>query len=206
MNIDDKDRERETDRWVDEALAEYSNMEPRSGLEGRVLARLAEARRESGRKLRWWGALALSAATILAVVLLWRAGTEPAHLPDSSARVLTPPKTEEQAATSQQPLSESTKHVGKNPSSTVPRGRPNSSVQAVVAQNNSKKNGWPKLERFPAPQPLSDQERMLARYVEEFPQRAALMARAQTELHQQDEREMAAPWPNANSDASEREE
>jgi hypothetical protein len=42
---------------------------------------------------------------------------------------------------------------------------------------------------------LTDQEKMLALYVRDFPGKAALVARAQTELHKQDELEMAAPWP-----------
>jgi hypothetical protein len=58
----------------------------------------------------------------------------------------------------------------------------------------------PMLEQFPSPTPLNEQEKMLARYVEEFPQKAVLVARAQTDLQKQNQREMAAPWPkNAES-------
>jgi hypothetical protein len=54
---------------------------------------------------------------------------------------------------------------------------------------------------------MNEQEKMLARYVQEFPQRAALVARAQTELQKRDEREMAAPWPkNAESTSSDQQE
>ncbi len=64
-----------------------------------------------------------------------------------------------------------------------------------------------RLEQFPAPTPLSDQEKLLARYVQEFPHRAALIARAQTELQKSDEFEMAAPWPmNTNAGGSEKQE
>jgi hypothetical protein len=38
--------------------------------------------------------------------------------------------------------------------------------------------------QFPSPAPLSEQERMLAGYVQQFPQQAVLMARAQTKLFQ----------------------
>jgi hypothetical protein len=63
------------------------------------------------------------------------------------------------------------------------------------------------LEQFPTPTPLSDQEKLLARYVQEFPQRAALIARAQTQLRKRDEFEMAAPWPkNTDSNGSEQPE
>ena len=37
-------------------------------------------------------------------------------------------------------------------------------------------------------------------YVREFPEKAVLVARAQTELRKQDEREMAAPWPTDPGD------
>jgi hypothetical protein len=60
----------------------------------------------------------------------------------------------------------------------------------------------PKMEQFPAPSPLTDQEKMLARYVRNFPERAALMARAQTELRKRDELEMAAPFPAASFPAN----
>jgi hypothetical protein len=57
------------------------------------------------------------------------------------------------------------------------------------------RSATPKRAQFPSPLPLTDQEKMLALYVRNFPEKAALMARAQTELHRQDELEMAAPWP-----------
>jgi hypothetical protein len=54
---------------------------------------------------------------------------------------------------------------------------------------------------------MNEQEKMLARYVQEFPQRAALVARAQTELQNRDQREMSAPWPkNAESTRSDQQE
>ena len=65
----------------------------------------------------------------------------------------------------------------------------------------------PKLEQFPSPSPMNEQEKMLARYVRKFPQRAALVARAQTELQKRDQREMTAPWPkNAVSTSSDQQE
>lgn len=65
----------------------------------------------------------------------------------------------------------------------------------------------PKLEQFPSPIPLNEQEKMLARYVQEFPRKAALVARAQTDLRKRDEREMAAPWPkSAEATSSEQQE
>jgi hypothetical protein len=51
------------------------------------------------------------------------------------------------------------------------------------------------LEQFPSPRPLSEQEIMLARFVEQFPREAAMIARAQTKLLAQEEEEMQREAP-----------
>ena len=207
MNVDNSDREREMERWIDDAVSQYGKAEPRPGLEGRVLARLAEARQESSPappwwSMRWWSALAFSAAAILALVMVWQQRRGPAHIPANPvAKIATTPRTEEHAAGSKRPLEENTKSARESRVRAVAQNRANHHALAVAATQNA-----PKLERFPAPQPLSEQEQLLARYVQEFPRKAALMARAQTELRKQDELEMAAPWPNATSTNFEQQE
>ena len=47
----------------------------------------------------------------------------------------------------------------------------------------------PKLEQFPSPQPLSEQEKILARYVNTYPEHAALIAQARTEELRRDSAE-----------------
>jgi prefoldin subunit 5 len=54
------------------------------------------------------------------------------------------------------------------------------------------------LEQFPSPQPLSEQEQMLARYVEELPSEAKQIAQAQTELARHDEIEFEKQGQLAN--------
>ena len=44
----------------------------------------------------------------------------------------------------------------------------------------------PRLEQFPSPQPLSEQERILADYVTQFRREAVLGAEAQRRLERQD--------------------
>jgi hypothetical protein len=202
MNVDDAHGEHEMDRWIDDAVSRYGKAEPHAGLEGRVLARLAEARRESSRTRRWWSALAFSAAVILALMLVWQQRTTPTHIPANPvAKVATPPRTEEHAADSKRALDENTKSGRETYSLALVRNKSNQRALGVAAAQNA-----PKLEQFPAPQPLNEQERLLARYVQEFPQKAALVARAQTELRKQDELEMAAPWPNATATSFEQQE
>ena len=200
MNVDDNNPEHEMDRWIDEAVSLYGKAEPRPGLEQRVLARLAEARRESSRTRRWWSALAFSAAAILALVMVWQTRTEPTHIPAKPvAKVATTQRTEERTAGNKRLFDENTTRVGR-PLATV-RNRSNRLALAVAATQNA-----PRLKRFPAPQSLSEQEQLLVRFVQEFPQKAALMARAQTEFRKQDELEMATPWPNAPSTNFEQQE
>jgi hypothetical protein len=50
----------------------------------------------------------------------------------------------------------------------------------------------PKLERFPSPRPLSEQEQMLASYVENHPQTAALVAEVRAKALKRDLDEEAA--------------
>jgi hypothetical protein len=66
---------------------------------------------------------------------------------------------------------------------TVRREIPSPQVEAV------------KRAQFPSPVPLSEQEKILARYVRDFPESAVLLAGAQTELRKAEEMERAQPWP-----------
>jgi hypothetical protein len=47
----------------------------------------------------------------------------------------------------------------------------------------------PKLDQFPSPQPLSEQEKILASYVNQFPDHAALLAQARMEMLRRDREE-----------------
>jgi hypothetical protein len=62
------------------------------------------------------------------------------------------------------------------------------SPQPVVAASA------PKLDQFPSPQPLSEQEKILASYVAEYPEHAVLVAQARAEalLRDQEEEEREA--------------
>lgn len=201
MNTDDGKYdfgvEAEVEKWIDEGLAQYAKAEPRAGLEGRVLAQIMEARREaqerSSGRLRWWGALAFgtAAALLLALALLGRFNQR--TIPQTPvAKVAVPPQASKSVASA---AGQGTGLPGvmsfKSGLSKLTPGKSERGKRGGAAQSNA----TPKLEQFPSAAPLSEQERMLALYVSQFPDRATLMARAQTELHEQDELEMAAPWP-----------
>ena len=57
----------------------------------------------------------------------------------------------------------------------------------------------PKLEQFPSPQPLSEQEKLLQNYVAENPEQAVLLARARTEALRQDQLEEMNSFPSGDS-------
>ena len=62
----------------------------------------------------------------------------------------------------------------------------------------------PRLEQFPSPRPLSEQEQILANYVTQFHDKAILMARAQTKFREQQEMEFQQFSSNvANEQSSE---
>jgi hypothetical protein len=60
--------------------------------------------------------------------------------------------------------------------------------------------GNPKLEQFPAPQPLSEQEKLLQAYVAKYPEQAGLVARARTEELRQEQLEEINGFPAGDRD------
>jgi hypothetical protein len=162
----------EIDRWLDEALRDYADVHPRPGLENRTLSRLTAEAPAPGRSINWW-ALAVGLAVLGSFVVVWlRPALEPVPAPKMrwTAQVPTPSQI--------QPVS-------------LPRAAELSHRVAARVRRAMPA----KRERFPSPSPLSEQEKMLARFVRDFPQRAAMVAQLQTELYKQDRKEMARPWP-----------
>ncbi len=165
--MEPRDRD-QFDPLLDGALRQYGSVEPRTGLEGRVLANLAaEAGRPQNRA--WWvWALAGTGIAVL-VVGIWfghRSGVSPRTEVDRRAphEVIIPstPLPVEQ---------EVSKHRGLRPNRSH---RPRS---VTVAEG-------PKLQQFPSPRPRSEQEMMLVEYVERYPQEAILIANEQDEFQE----------------------
>ena len=162
---DEKDRR--LDEWLDDGLQQYGQAEPRFGLEDRVLASVrAERERRDTRQWRWWPAL----ATVTAMIVV---GT---FFGIRSQQRTSPSVARTQATPGQEmPEAPSQAEIARRPTG-----------QARV----SSRRGWhepvqaagARQEQFPSPQPLSEQEKILARYVLHFPQQASLMAQAQIEF------------------------
>lgn len=180
----------ELDRQLDAALAKYAAVEPRAGLEERVLANLRAERTRVPRTWWHWGlAGALAAVVVVALALAWKSG-KPSLQP-----VVQHPSTVQPS-----PIVPQTPAVAQNEDSrpAVQRIRPSraSGVHnprpAVVAKAN------PKLDVFPSPQPLSEQELALSRYVRDFPQEAVLVAQSQAEAEIEMQMKMGRTEPTSS--------
>ena len=179
------ERERDVDRWLESALSQFGKAEPRAGLESRVLTNLQAERNRIASGCRWrW---ALGAATALAaVVLAVRVG--------ESARERNPGST---AGTSTTHSEEAQKSMHSGPAPQVAATQVAAAAREVAQRRPANRPilhlaGTPKLAQFPSPQPLSEQEKILASYVAQYPEIAALVAEARAEALQRDREEEAA--------------
>jgi len=162
---------------LDAALAKYAAVEPRAGVEQRVLANLrAEQAKPRYRNLWQLAAVAALASLIVVAVLAWR--------PSRSSRpvamrlpVATPQTTH---ATAPQFIS---KAIPPRRTTTKKKAISQRPTQPFVAT-------MPKLDQFPSPQPLTEQELALARYAQSFPGEATLIAQAQQEFELEIQKEM----------------
>lgn len=171
--MEPKTKGRFDDEWLDAALKQYGQTEPRPGLENRVLASLrAERERRSARSWQGWPALAAVTAILVVAlgVFLARWNRHATQAPVAK-KVVTPVEVEG-ASPSQAKQEAATAGI---------RGRMPQPRRHVEVEFVSEKK-----EQFPSPEPLSEQEQMLARYIEQFPRQATLMAQMQTELDRQE--------------------
>lgn len=177
------------DHELDIVLSKYAVVEPRTGLEERILANLHAEREQATNRAWWrWSAAAIAFATIVLVIgLAW---TSIHHAPAIAHR---PPMME--------------------PAPQIAATRP--PAENLTAKSAHRRKpvapAYPKLDQFPSPRPLSDQERFLANYVEAYPEHAVLLARARAEVLRRDQFEEmplhsrsdgAADTEDRNSDIS----
>ena len=142
------------DRLIDAALNTYAN--PDSGLEQRVLARIAASRQPQPRLrwIAWTAALAAAASLFLAIALMHK---PPAPSPAATA-INTPPA--QQAPKAEARL---------EPGPMQRRSGPPHHAQAPDAAHNVAANRLPKRDIFPTPHPLSPAEQVLVDFAERAP-------------------------------------
>jgi hypothetical protein len=187
----------ELDRVLDAALAKYAAAEPRPGLEDRLLANLrAERKRLPDRApWHWCVAAALAAVIVAAISLAWKSG-KPSH-----PLVAIHPPTTTQAT--QEPT---TQVVSSHENSGVRPSSPNSGRTIAAHRSQPAVPAWalPKLDQFPSPQPPSQQELAVRRYVSDFPQEATLIAQAQEQYEKETRQQMKDAGSETDSDQQER--
>jgi len=180
----------ELDSTLDAALARYAAVEPRPGLEERVLANLRAERAQVPDRSRWrvyciaWSMVgALAAVVVVVVALAWRSG-KPSH-PVITDHSSAPAQVSKEPAT----LTVSNGDVNQVRTDPIrPQARaetrrtpvPHSQLKVVMAEN-------PKLDQFPSPRPLTEEEKLALDYVQQFPEEASLIARAQAASDQEKE-------------------
>jgi hypothetical protein len=162
------------DQWLDRALPQYGQAEPRVGLEGRLLANLRAEQTPVAKRRPWWAApVAAAAFVIIGVGIFLATGyrgnrKEIAGVPRTVAT-----QHQRSVLSDRKPAVLADLKVQKRP---VPQRQ-----TALAAEP-----GEPKQQQFPAPRPLSEQEKMLTRYVQESPKEAKQAALALTALLRQD--------------------
>lgn len=173
-------REDELDRILDTGLAAHAAVEPRAGLEDRILANLrAEQARPVGGRAWWQWGLAGAVAVVVAVgVLTWK-----------SSRILHPVIANHPPAAMQQPSTqEANPHAAGDIA--VAKHTPVRRHGQRLAHAAAAEAAVPKLDQFPSPQPLSAEEIALAQYARNFPKEAQLVAQAQEEFALEAQKEM----------------
>lgn len=168
MEIRDRDR---LDQLLDSALHDYGDVEPRTGLEARILARLSIQNRPTLR--RQW-VLSFASAVIVCAVLfsIWRFGnirktrTDVAESPVAA----TAPTRSGVGSAIATPLA-----AGKDRRVSKVRRR----AEHVSDIGTEALRATPRLQRFPSPRPISQAELTLAEYAARFPNEAQLVANDQ---------------------------
>lgn len=168
-----QDQSGKLDRMLDATLAKYAAVEPRAGLEERILSHLRAGPLRPPRH-RWlqWGLASAVAMIAVVAVLAWIPRQIP-HFPIASH----PPATIPRPATQEtKPAPHATDEVAAVKRASVPK------PVARRAPTTTAVARYPKLDQFPSPQPLTAEEIVLAQYVKNFPQEAQLVAQAQEEF------------------------
>lgn len=148
------------DDLLDDALKRYGDVEPRVGLEGRVLANLAAQLVERTiRARRLWAAANVGALIVVAILVGHGFLAKPARMA---------PLQGEDAQLAPAVPSPKAAEFASGMAPPVRRYR-----RPVRAQTEAK------LRQFPSPRPMSEQELMLREYVERFPEEAVLIAKQQ---------------------------
>jgi hypothetical protein len=144
----DQDKEKQLDDLLDSLLSHYASAEPRPGLETRVLASIRQARRAEKVRwmgLGWWWAVGAVTVVVTAALIVFSSYGGRSH----------PVKKQIQRAAQQRTIPAPKGDFG--PGRAIGRSVKHPRRQVHLAEV--------KKEVFPTPAPLSQQEKLLLRYL-----------------------------------------
>jgi len=147
------------DRWLDEELARYSNVEPRPGLEHRVLAHVRDSvRAEAAPRRKFWLRWAIVAPALAVLLFIVDSNLPRRSRPE---HLLGGPRKPPSLAWEQQhqPLSP----APQRKSAAMPRKLP------LLTRENTRRP-LPRLAVFPSPEPLTPQEKLLLAALHDAPE------------------------------------
>jgi hypothetical protein len=168
-----EDRNQKLEKLLDAGLRHYTGAEPRPGLETRVLQTLSK---EPKRFKLWpW----VSGLPIAAALLIGGALFITRRMPVEQISGVTTP------SASNIQIDVQTKILLAQPQP-GPRRIARSRTDVHRSMHPAVAHSDPRLEQFPSPQPLNEQEEMLVRYVQAKPQEATMLAQARAAVVKQD--------------------
>jgi len=198
----DKQMQAQIDDMLDSLLANYSSVEPRPGLETRILANLklenprdAEGR-EAGRG--WWGfkwlwaGAAVAAAIIVGAVLM--SGRRHVAPPPSNTVVQTVQPAVQQPQVQQPPVQSSVRGAAG-----LERVIHRHKTLAPGPQQNATLAVSQRPASFPTPFPLSEQERLMLAYLNNTPHEEVI-----AQIQRTDQKEADEFWDDRNGFAGKR--
>lgn len=173
------------DEWLDGALRQYGNVQPRIGLEGRVAATLEVARASSATRKRWVLCVATAAAVCVISISIWKGSSSPRPVGNTAQNFST--------------------QLAKDQTHGIPEVQKRRKLGITKAANNTRNSiardirtaAPPRLSEFPAARPLSQQEQLLKAYVNQFPKQAVEIALEQA----QREKELQTLYPDNFADS-----
>jgi hypothetical protein len=174
------------DEWLDKALHQYGNVQPRIGLEGRVAATLDVAWSRSATRNRWGLGIATAAAVCVLSIFIWKGSSSPQPAGSTAQNFST------QVATDRSPILQLQKRRKTEITKTSNKTRANSIGREVRTAAS------PRLSQFPAARPLSQQEQLLKAYVNQFPKQAVEIALEQA----QREKELQTLYSENSADSN----
>jgi hypothetical protein len=183
------------DRELGAALARYAAVEPRQGFEERVLANLRseQPRATTPGWRRWSVAVACAAVALLASIAFWHGSKT--TLVERVARASA--HSEGLRAVSRSATD------GNNPMSQNGSLQVRQKHRGGAVAGRTPIEDAPELEQFPAPEPMTAQEELLMRFVQEDPKDAELVAEARTEQTRREEEEIWALPSSSGTDQQE---